>query len=721
MDKFIETYHQESLFRNVLDTRLKNKNHIFTPMHFSHTRTRLHSDLNSSLTPLTPKNKFKKSNDGILIQGNSESECGIQCKHVKTIKKFEIRLKELIEENQKLNKINEHLMLMIKKKDEMYMNISCENYNMKFSLKSLKNNFKNRNQINSFTKSSIVLKPNNCSTVDLPIHDFDKNYHRNASSCSFLAESQTNNLGGSYKAIETSNSRKETVFAEKGSNTRGSNSFRLSEKAGLITQSMIKKFLPMASLESGIIKLSSKASIKDNTSINQDSKSQKTPPNRSPRKESNSTTVKPTSHYEKIYEMSGRNQKRKYKGEQRMSFLSMNDASLKKMITNELTKELFALTLSDEEFITNIRSVSDDKLIAYCDIVGNMIKDYQNSMKLIMRVKSFLHSSVSLVNSVLQEDSTACLIKNACEILDCERTTLFVHDKITDKLIVHSGKGLKKSELKVPTNRGIVGICFQTGEKIKVDEAYSDVRFNKEVDTATGFKTRNILCVPLKDNDGVIFGAIQSINKKGGSSFNNDDEELMDIFSAQASAILKNSMNYDENSHYISRLKLSIYFSFKVEEIHDMYAFILLAEDHLMSLFSVSTAQFLVYKKNTDSLYHVAKYHVEEKKKVGIVNYIRNKKEFYGCQSVDDCEFYNNLSDLETGLGLITFPVMNLKDENELLAVVQLAYGGKLLYGLKKPKELEMNVIQMFIHMSSSWLYKHQNDPFYTTENKYKK
>ena len=61
MDKFIETYHQESLFRKALDSRLKNKNHILTPMHFSHTRTRLQSDFNSSLTPLTPKNNFKKS------------------------------------------------------------------------------------------------------------------------------------------------------------------------------------------------------------------------------------------------------------------------------------------------------------------------------------------------------------------------------------------------------------------------------------------------------------------------------------------------------------------------------------------------------------------------------------------------------------------------------------------------------------------------------------
>ena len=542
------------------------------------------------------------------------------------------------------------------------------------------------------TKSSLVLKsidPGALGLVGTP-----SAHNRNSSALNFGEVSNIERVSGNN--LEKAASRKMST----------NNSIRLSKFSNM-SLSLSEK---IPSITNEVIKISSKQIIKSKNikEIPQPYSTPKTHLSKSPVKETAG------GHYERIYEMTARNQQRKYKGEQRVSFLSMNELSLKKLIKNDMMKELYNLTLSDEEFITSIRVASDDRLISYCDVVGNMIKDYQNSIKLIQRIKHFLRASVSLVNTVLQEDSTACLIKNACEILDCERTTIFVHDKSSDKLIVHSGKGLKKSELKVPKDRGIVGMCFLTGERIKVEEAYSDVRFNKEVDMATGFRTKNILCLPLKDNDGVIFGAIQSINKKN-ASFNTDDEELMDIFSRQASAILKNSMNFDENSQYISRLKLSIYFSFKIEDIQDLFTFTLLAEDHLMSLFSVNSAQFLIYKQQTDCLYHVTKYHVEEKKKVGITNYVRHKKQFYGCQSIDDSEYYNNLSDLETGYSLITSPIMHLKNDSELLAVVQLAYGGKLVTGMRKPKELEMSILELFIHMSASWIANHHDDPFFSS------
>ena len=43
---------------------------------------------------------------------------------------------------------------------------------------------------------------------------------------------------------------------------------------------------------------------------------------------------------------------------------------------------------------------------------------------------------------------------------------------------------------------------------------YSDRRFNKEVDQETGYKTKNMICSPVKTVDGKIIGVIQVLNKK---------------------------------------------------------------------------------------------------------------------------------------------------------------------------------------------------------------
>ena len=173
-------------------------------------------------------------------------------------------------------------------------------------------------------------------------------------------------------------------------------------------------------------------------------------------------------------------------------------------------------------------------------------------------------ASVELVSSVLLEDSTTVLINNTCKILDCERVSLFIHDRLSDMLVVHSAEGLQKNQIKVEKDKGIiVGAVFMTGDKLKIDDVYQDMRFNKEIDKLTNYRTRNIICYPLIDKDGDIFGAIQAINKRQ-SCFDNNDEEILSIFSLQASAILKNMMNMDANTLQISRLKMIIGYSTKI-------------------------------------------------------------------------------------------------------------------------------------------------------------
>ena len=134
---------------------------------------------------------------------------------------------------------------------------------------------------------------------------------------------------------------------------------------------------------------------------------------------------------------------------------------------------------------------------------------------------------------------------------------------------------LKKNQIKVPKDKGIVGAVFMKKEKLKIDDAYQDPRFNPEVDKKTNFKTRNLLCFPLIDKEGDTFGAIQAINKRK-KHFNHDDEELMLILSRQASAILKSMMNMDENCLQISRLKMILKYSVDINQIKEISKFVLM-------------------------------------------------------------------------------------------------------------------------------------------------
>ncbi|XP_065417980.1 dual 3',5'-cyclic-AMP and -GMP phosphodiesterase 11A isoform X2 [Chrysemys picta bellii] len=58
-----------------------------------------------------------------------------------------------------------------------------------------------------------------------------------------------------------------------------------------------------------------------------------------------------------------------------------------------------------------------------------------------------------------------------------------------------------------------------------------DRRFNDEIDKLTGYKTKSLLCMPIRNNDGEIIGVAQAINKTpGGAPFTDDDEKVMQMY-----------------------------------------------------------------------------------------------------------------------------------------------------------------------------------------------
>ena len=75
--------------------------------------------------------------------------------------------------------------------------------------------------------------------------------------------------------------------------------------------------------------------------------------------------------------------------------------------------------------------------------------------------------------------------------------------------------------------------------------AYNDKRFNRAVDIKTGFKTRTILCMPMKNGKGDIIGVAQMINELPESfTFTKEDEGLVNAFASLCNVFFSRS-NYE--------------------------------------------------------------------------------------------------------------------------------------------------------------------------------
>lgn len=124
------------------------------------------------------------------------------------------------------------------------------------------------------------------------------------------------------------------------------------------------------------------------------------------------------------------------------------------------------------------------------------------------------------------------------EMIVADRCTLWVLDKQREELWTRAAHGVQ--ELRVPSHAGLVGHCITTGEPILIEDAYLDCRFNHEIDQSTGFRTKAILVIPMRNNDGEVIGAYQAINKlTAEQKFSERDMEYLSLAASYAGKSLE--------------------------------------------------------------------------------------------------------------------------------------------------------------------------------------
>jgi len=116
-------------------------------------------------------------------------------------------------------------------------------------------------------------------------------------------------------------------------------------------------------------------------------------------------------------------------------------------------------------------------------------------------------------------------------LLGCERASIFLHDAKSNQL--WSKVALQSTEIRLSLDQGVAGHCFRHNVPVHVPDAYADLRFAKEFDRQTGFRTRDLLAAPMVDWDDRPVGVLQALNKTAGS-FTEDDCSLLRLLADQA-------------------------------------------------------------------------------------------------------------------------------------------------------------------------------------------
>jgi len=130
----------------------------------------------------------------------------------------------------------------------------------------------------------------------------------------------------------------------------------------------------------------------------------------------------------------------------------------------------------------------------------------------------------------------------ACSVYKCEAGSFFAADDASRMLTLKCGIGKFSQDI---TNisfsyEGIAGWCAQNRKSVLVNNVQQDPRFCNKVDSATGFTTKVMACVPAVSGVSLL-GVIELINPAKGV-FTEEDRLLLDYLCAETAKSARSSV-----------------------------------------------------------------------------------------------------------------------------------------------------------------------------------
>ncbi len=159
----------------------------------------------------------------------------------------------------------------------------------------------------------------------------------------------------------------------------------------------------------------------------------------------------------------------------------------------------------------------------------------------LVQQKRLVEANYALHTTLDLDELLGLILRVAREGVDADRGTVFLFSDDRKEIWSRVLSGDQKLTIRLPVGHGIAGAVAATGETVRIADAYDDPRFDRTWDVKSGYRTRQILCAPIRNREGGAVGVFQLLNKGGGGDFDAHDEEYLASLSVHASLAVENA------------------------------------------------------------------------------------------------------------------------------------------------------------------------------------
>ncbi len=328
--------------------------------------------------------------------------------------------------------------------------------------------------------------------------------------------------------------------------------------------------------------------------------------------------------------------------------------------SKELIGKVFGHQLKQEE-IPNIINIlnSYDK-----ETANQKLADILRNFAAVLEIGQKISESLSLDVLLPQ------IVEILSRFLNAQRATVFLIDKSKDELYSRVAQGDLVNEIRIKSNDGIAGMAFTNKESIIINDAYSDSRFNPEVDKKTGFHTNNILTVPMRTAKGDVVGVAQVLNKNSGN-FTSDDLALVDAITRQTSSFFINAQLHEEIKKIQYRESQLLEITTSLAQELNLKPLLQKIMEVVTTILNAERSSIFLYDPKTKELCsHVAQ-GVQESEirfpcSTGIAGSVFTSRNTINIEDAYQDERFNKEFDRKTGYKtntILCMPIINKKDE----------------------------------------------------------
>ncbi len=162
------------------------------------------------------------------------------------------------------------------------------------------------------------------------------------------------------------------------------------------------------------------------------------------------------------------------------------------------------------------------------------------------RVEAMKQIGRALGSNLELDPLLAELVARTTELLEADRSTLFLADRERRELSSKVLEGQELHEIRLAFGVGIAGWVAEHERPQNVERVYDDPRFNPDFDRASGYHTRCMLVWPVRHpHRQELLGVVQVLNKKVGV-FDATDERLLEAIASEIGVALQVAHLYRE-------------------------------------------------------------------------------------------------------------------------------------------------------------------------------